>query len=472
MAGIRSYGAYVPMQRLQLGAIGGGGRKSGSGSGERAVAYYDEDSVTMAVAAATACIADFDRSLIDGILFASTSYPYREKQAATVIAKALDLGRNVVAADFADSTRAGTTALRSALDAVRAGSARNVLIVVSDCRLGAPRSAEEKNFGDGAVALLVSNDDIRVTIDAAHGVTDEMIDVWRTENDPWVKTWEDRFVVEHGFLRSMREAAKGLFAKTNSRPADFQRAVFYGPDARSHASLGRALGFDPKTQVQDPLFGRLGNTGSAFALMLLVAALEQSKPGERIFLANYGDGADAFALTAQDGITGLCTKRGVTWHLGRRTELDNYDKYLSYRNLAPTANDRRGGVGVSATIHYRERDQDISFHGHKCRKCGQEQFPFQRVCFTCFAKDDFEPVRLADRRGKLLSVTFDNFAGSPDAPLVVTTTEVDGGARVYLQMTDANVKEAKLDLPVEFTFRKIHEYGGTPNYFWKCTPAR
>jgi len=25
---------------------------------------------------------------------------------------------------------------------------------------------------------------------------------------------------------------------------------------------------------------------------------------------------------------------------------------------------------------------------------------------------------------------------------------------------------------VEFTFRKIHEYGGTPNYFWKCTPVR
>jgi len=50
--------------------------------------------------------------------------------------------------------------------------------------------------------------------------------------------------------------------------------------------------------------------------------------------------------------------------------------------------------------------------------------------------------------------------------------EAEGGARVYLQMTDASPKEAKLDLPVEFTFRKIHEYGGTPNYFWKCTPVR
>jgi len=51
MVGITSYGAYVPMQRLSLGAIAGGGRKATAGGGERAVAYFDEDSITMAGAA-------------------------------------------------------------------------------------------------------------------------------------------------------------------------------------------------------------------------------------------------------------------------------------------------------------------------------------------------------------------------------------------------------------------------------------
>ena len=32
--------------------------------------------------------------------------------------------------------------------------------------------------------------------------------------------------------------------------------------------------------------------------------------------------------------------------------------------------------------------------------------------------------------------------------------------------------ELRCDLPVEFVFRKIHEAGGKPNYFWKCTPRR
>jgi 3-hydroxy-3-methylglutaryl CoA synthase len=472
MAGITSYGAYIPRFRLPFAAIGGAGRKAGTGGGERSVANFDEDSITMGVAAATSCIEGLDRGQIDGVLFASTSYPYREKQAASIIAKALDLRREVVTADFADTVRAGTTALRSALDTVKAGSARNVLVVASDCRLAAPRSPLERTFGDGAAAFLIGNDNVAVTIDAQHFIADEIIDVWRTENDPFVKTWEDRFVVEHGYADNISEAVRGLLEKAGKKPADFSKAVLYGPDARSLASVARGLGFDAKTQLRDPLFGKLGNAGAAFAPILLVAALEDAKPGDTLLLANYGDGAEAFALSVHAPIAKLCDRRAVRWHLERRAELSSYDKYLAFRNLQSSASDRRVGAGVSATVHYRDRDEDISFRGHKCRRCATEQFPYQRVCFKCFARDDFEPIRLSDRHGKVMSFTFDNFAGSPDPPLIVTTTEVDGGARVYLQMTDAAAKEVALDLPVEFAFRKIHEYGGTPNYFWKCTPVR
>jgi len=473
MVGITSYGAHIPMLRLQFGAISGGGRKAAAGgTGERAVAYFDEDSVTMGVAASMNCLEGIDRASIDGVLFASTTYPYKEKQAASVIAKALDLRRDVLTADFGDSIRSGTTALRSALDAVKAGSARRVLVVASDCRVAAPRSPQERAFGDGAAALLVGASEVAATVDHYHAIADEIIDVWRLDGEPFVRQWEDRFVVEHGYTRNVVEAIKGLFAKSSLTAKDFSRAVLYSPDARSYAAVARAVGLDAKTQVQEPLFGRLGNTGAAFAPMLLIAALEESKPGSRLLLANYGDGADAFALQVTDHTTKLWTRRGMKWNLERRAELDNYDKYLGIRDLATSATDRRGGSGVSATVHYRDRDEDISFRGHKCRRCGTMQFPFQRVCFQCFAKDELEPVRLSDRHGKLMSFTFDFFAGSPDPPLIVTMTEIDGGARVSMQMTDASPREVKLDLPVEFTFRKIHEYGGTPNYFWKCTPVR
>jgi hydroxymethylglutaryl-CoA synthase len=472
MIGITSHGAYIPMLRLPLGAISGGGRKAAGGSGEKAVANFDEDSVTMAVAAATNCLEGIDRSIIDGVLFASTSYAYKEKQAASIIAKALDLRRDVVTVDFADSLRSGTTALRAALDSVTAGSACNVLVIASDCRLAAPRSALERNIGDGAAAFLIGNTAVAATFDHHYFIADEIIDVWRLDGQPYVRAWEDRFVVEHGYMRNTVEAVKGLLQKAGLTAKDFSKAVLYSPDGRSYTGVARATGFDAKTQVQDPLFGRVGNTGAAFVPMLLVAALEEAKVGNKLLLANYGDGAEAFALTVTDQIDTLRRKRGMQWHLERRTELNDYNKYLAFRNLQPSDVDRRAGQGVSATVHFRDRDEDISFRGHRCRRCGTMQYPFQRVCFTCYAKDDFESVRFSDKYGKVMSFTFDFFAGSPDPPLIVNIIEVDGGARVYMQMTDASAQEVKLELPVEFTFRKIHEYGGTPNYFWKCTPVR
>ena len=465
MVGIASYGAYIPYLRLPLAAITGGG------SGEKAVANWDEDSVTMAVAAAVACLQGIDRATVDGVLFASTSYAFKEKQGAAMVAKALDLRRDVLTADLGDSLRAGTSALRAAVDTIKAGSAKRVLVVVGDARLAAPRSALEVNLADGAAAFLVSDAEVAASVEGSHAIADEIIDVWRAAGDPFVHTWEDRFVVDHGYRHNVKEVVTGLLAKHRLTARDFTRAVLYGPDPRSHAMVARELGFDPGRQVQEPLFGKVGNTGAAFAPLLLVAALEEARPGDRLLLVSYGDGADAFVLEATPQVERLHDRRGVRWHLARRAELTSYDKYLRFRQLLTTEHDRRAGAGISATKHFRDRDEDVSLLGLRCRRCRTVQYPFQRVCFRCYAKDDFDKVRLSDKVGRLLSFTLDNFAGSPDPPLIATVTEVEG-ARLYLQMTDASPKELRLELPVELTFRRIHEAGGTPNYYWKCTPVR
>ena len=173
----------------------------------------------------------------------------------------------------------------------------------------------------------------------------------------------------------------------------------------------------------------------------------------------------------QAAIPSLLATGAVHHHLTRRGEMPNYDMYIKFRQLLATEHDRRAGAGISATKHFRDRDSDVTLLAQKCTHCGQAQYPRQRVCFKCHTKDEFAPLRLSDRIGTIKSFTFDNFAGSPNPPLVATVTDV-AGARLYLQMTDVNPKEVKLDLPVELTFRKIHDAGGTPNYYWKCTPAR
>jgi len=468
MIGITSYGAYVPATRLPFAAMNGQTVSAEDDSPAKAVAWSDEDSVTMAVTAAVECLRGIDRSTVDGVMFASTTYAFREKQAAALVAKALDLRRDVRTADFGGSLRSGMAALRGALDAVAAGSSQNVLVVAADCRMGAPGSAIERNLGDGAVAFLVGTSDVIASLEASHAIADEIVDVWRGDGDAFVHSWEDRFIVKHGYAENIVAAVKGLLEKAGIAASDVAKAALYAPELRSHGTAVRALGL-AKEQVQAPLFGQLGNAGTAFAPLLLAAALETAKPGERILVAAYGDGAEALSLEVGEGVEKLKERRGVSWHLARRRTVTSYDKYLKARNLNTTEYVAEKNPGLSATIHFRERDEDISLKGQACRQCKAIQFPNQRVCETCFAKDDFDPVRLSDRVGKVVTYTFDFFFPTPEPPTIVTVTEVDG-ARIHLQVVNIAPKDVKLGLPVEFQFRRIHESGGRPNYYWKGVP--
>jgi 3-hydroxy-3-methylglutaryl CoA synthase/uncharacterized OB-fold protein len=455
VAGIASYGAYVPPTRLPFGEQGP----------ERAVAWFDEDAVTLGVAAAVECLRGLDRAGVDALFFASTTSPFREKQAAALVAKALDLRRDVATADHAGSLRAGTGALRAALDAVIAGSARRVLVVASDCRPAAPGSALERSFGDGAAAFLVSDVDVVAACEASFAVADEIVDVWRAERDRFVHSWEDRFVVQEGYLPRAVEAVQGLREKTGR---DFDRVALAAPDARSLEAAARALRVG-RERLVDPLFGRLGHAGAAFAPLLLASALETARPGERILAASHGDGAEALAFAVTGHVEKLEARRAVAWHLGRRRPVRRYEQYLEARRLRTPEWEPGGDPGLSATIHFRERDEDVSFVGQRCRRCSGIQFPIQRVCERCFAKDDFERVRLSDRVGRVVTWTFDHFFPAPEPPTIVTVVDVEG-ARIHLQLVNARPEDVHAGLPVEFSFRRIHEVGGRPNYYWKAVP--
>lgn len=466
MIGILSTGAYIPPTRLPLTAPSG--RPAREGGPEKAVAWNDEDSVTMGVSAAVHCLGDLPREQVDGLLFASTSHPFKEKQASALIARALDLRRDVQTADHAGSLRAGTAALRAAIDAVTAGSARCVLVIASDCRMGAPGSGLELNFGDGAAAFLVGDGNAVATLDASYAVADEIVDVWRSDGDPFVHTWEDRFVVQEGYTPRSIEAVQGLLEKSGTSLGDYAKVALYAPDKRSHGATARALGLTAE-QTQDSLFGRLGNTGAAFAPMLLIAALEEAHPGDRLLVTAYGDGAEALSFSVTEQIEKADARRGMAFNLARRREVSSYDKYLKARNLETAEWARGNDPGLSATIHFRERNEDLGLKGQQCRACSAIQFPCQRVCESCFALDDFDLVRLSDRQGTVVTYTFDYFFPTPDPPTVVTVTEIDG-ARLHLQLVNCSTEETRIGLPVEFVFRRIHQSGGRPNYYWKGSP--
>jgi hydroxymethylglutaryl-CoA synthase len=340
MAGIVSYGAYVPILRLSRKLI----PKAGA-AGERAVANYDEDSITMGVAAAMDCLVGTDGSKVDRLYFASTSMPYVEKQSANIIAMAAALPQQIKTMDVADSLRAGTNAMSAALDAVKSGSAKQALVVASECRPSIPGSDGEQSFGDGAAALMIGDTGVIATIEASYSLTDDIVDVWRTSDDKYVKTWEDRFCIVAGYEPTVKNALIGLMKKNNLKPGDFTKVVVYGPDQRSLLNAITAAGFNPKTQLQEPLFGVLGNTGAAFSLMVLVSALETAKAGDKILLASYGEGCcDVYVLKVTpeiEKVQKVSGKRGMKGHLASKKLMGSYDMYIRFRGLMSSEAARR-----------------------------------------------------------------------------------------------------------------------------------
>lgn len=433
----------------------------------------------MAVAAARDCLTGVDPKSVQALYFASTTAPYKEKQTAATIAAVLDLAPDAVTMDFSGSLRCGTNALKAALDAVAAGSAANVLVVAADTRLGYPAGPAEMNLGDGAVALLVGGEGMggeEWVAEIAHFDSRyfEIQDTWRSDQDTFLRGAEERFAMDEGYQKVMRQAVSSTLQKYGLAPADIAQVALNAPNARQLKSLTQKLGFDEKTQVRDLLQAAVGDTGCAGALMSLVAALERAAAGEKILLACYGNGCDV-AVIQTTARAGSLERRGVQRHLAAKMAMKNYEQYLRLRELLPLQPPARPPLEIktpSPAAQLREVPWELRLTGTKCRKCGTPQYPAQRVCVTCHTKDEMAPYRFTDVPAKVFSFSHDYLMQSIDPPVTVTFVDFEGGGRIMCDMTDRDPAAIEVGLPLEMTFRRLYYVNGIYNYWWKCQPVR
>ena len=199
MTGIVSYGAHIPRLRLlresiaaQIGWLVPG--VTGLAQGEKAIANWDEDSVTMAVAAARDCLVGKQKASVDALYLASTTLPFVDRLNAGIVATALNLGEELLAADFTSTQKAATTALTTALEVVAGGSRSSVLVVGSDQRQARAGSGYEMLLGDGAAALLVGAEDVIAELEGSYSVSHDFIDHYRGAERRFDYTWEERWV--------------------------------------------------------------------------------------------------------------------------------------------------------------------------------------------------------------------------------------------------------------------------------------
>ena len=470
MAGIVSYGAYVPWYRL--GPESGGWKARN----EKAVANCDEDSITMGVAAARNCLGSSSRDEIGALYFATTTPAYREKSNASIVAVASDLPADIFTMDFANSLRSGTSALKAAIDAAGGSSdKKQIMVTAADLRVPQPRSGFESVFGDGAVSMLIGDsENVIAEFEDCVSVSHEMLDIWREEDDQFIRSWEDRFVAEEGYMTMLPQAIAKLLERNNLQIGDFAKVVLYTPDARRHKEMVKKLKLD-ESQVQDPLLASIGNTGSAFAMMILAAALEESNPGDRILLANYGDGADAFIFKVTPEIENYPKARhSISDFLKSKKIIPDYETYLTWRGLlSKAAAVRRPPFRTpSPSAMLREVGKNLSFHGVKCSNCDYPQYPPQTICTRCRTRDNHPAYSFADKKATVFTYTMDTLAPTLDPPMVVAVINFEGGGRAYSFMTDRDADEVKIGMEVEMTFRSFNTSDGIQNYFWKCMPVR
>jgi len=479
MAGITSYGAYIPRYRIDHNTIFSAVGFLGTfpAPGEKAVANWDEDTLSMAVAAAIDCLSGIDRQKMDGLYFGTTTQPYMVRQNSAIVAAVLDLQPNIRTADFVGSTKSGTGALLAALDAVKGGDATNVLVCASDCRAGKPGGPQEHLYGDGAAALLVGNDGVVATLEGHYSVSYDFPDRWKSTGERFEHAWEDRFIRDSGFSKIIPEAISGLLKKYNLTIQDFAKVVYPCLYPREHAAIAKRLGADP-SQIQESMLATVGDTGSASPLMMLVAALEDAKPGDKILVASFGNGSDALFFQATDGIAKVGARRGIKNSLANKKELASYEKYLAFRSLAPMELGMRGeeSAATSMSLLFRERKTVLALCGSKCKRCGTPQYPYQRICVNpdCGAVDEMEDYPFSDKKGILFTYTGDNLAASIDPPAIYGLVDFEGGGRFWFDFTDSDLESVKVGLPVEMTFRRryLDEARGVHGYFWKATPVR
>jgi uncharacterized OB-fold protein len=241
--------------------------------------------------------------------------------------------------------------------------------------------------------------------------------------------------------------------------------------------VARTIGAKPE-QISDNLNEQIGECGTAHPLIMLVRELENAKPGDKLLVAGFGQGANALLFQVTDHINNLPARKAVSGHLELRQEVKDYTKFLRFRDLLPTETGIRGEAPKQTALSslWRDRKLVLGFLGGRCRECGTLQIPKGRICVKpgCGAVDSQDDFEFADLKGRISTFTADMLAVSLDPPAIYGMIDFDGGGRMLMNFTDCTLEEVEVGVPVELSFRKKYydDQRSFTGYFWKAIPQR
>ncbi|MEJ8572579.1 3-oxoacyl-[acyl-carrier-protein] synthase III C-terminal domain-containing protein [Microbaculum marinum] len=478
MTGIAAIGTYLPRARLERSSIAEavGWLAPGlarSASGQRTLAFWDEDSTTMAVAAARDCLSGSagrdagDR--IASLAFATTTPAFAERQNASVVHGALRLPPDCIAQDVTGTPRGALVTLHMALEAASAA-----LVVAADRPVSRAGSADEMQLADGGAAVLTGAGPGLLAYLGGASLTSPFADRYRRTGSDFATVWEERWVREEGILKLVPDAIARALGRAGVGAGDIDLFVFPGTIRGIGSAVAKKAGLG-NARIADTLAARCGDTGTGHALLMLAAAMEEIEPGERILLAQFGQGATALVFEATEAIAER--RPAVSAQLDAGIPERHYLKLPVFCGLLPWEKGLRGrgGVNEALSVAHRYNDALLGFVGGRCRETGAVQFPPSRISANPQAPlaDTQDPYPLADRLGRIASVTADGLAFSHQPPACYGLVDFDGGGRLMMEFTDPDAQAMRIGDAVRFVFRikDVDEQNAYLRYFWKAVPA-
>ena len=463
MAGIVSYGVYLPYWRLQRSAITTA-LGSGGGKGTRSVASYDEDTTSMGVEAARIALRSASGGAGPSIVsFATTAPAYLDKTNANAIHAALALPSSAGAVDVIGS-------VRSAAAAIMVAELRGGLAVMSDIRTGLPGGADEDSGGDAAVALLFGEGpDVIAEAVAGSEVTAEFIDRWRTPGDDHSKQWEERFG-EHAYLPLVEQSVNDAMKAANLTITEIDHVIVTGLHTRAVNAARKSIGARPDAVAPD-LTDVVGNTGVAHAGLVLADVLDRAEPDQTIAVVTLADGASTWILRTTSALAASRPAVSVRDRISATRDDLTYASFLTWRGLLRREPPRRPEPErPAAPPSLRANTWKYGLFGSR-DEAGFVHLPPSRVSMESGAIDRMEVVRMADVQATIATFTIDRLAYSMSPPVVAAIIDFDGGGRFQCELTDVDPASVEIGDRVEMSFRRLYTQDGIHNYFWKARPV-
>ncbi|MGD9963249.1 MAG: hydroxymethylglutaryl-CoA synthase [Thermoplasmata archaeon] len=330
--GISGYSAYVPRLRIKKEDYAKAwGSFQAAGVSEKSVMGFDEDVLTAAAKVSRRALESVPIApgKVTRFALASTTAPYLEKLLSGTVLVNVGMPGSTFASDHTTSTRAGTEALISAYEHVKADAEGVAVVATADAPRASMWDPVEHPMGAGAAGFVLSTENLVAEIEGhASFAMEHFGERFKVAGGESLQDLSVKKFFAAAFTACTTKACSSLVKRLGAKPEDYAHVVIQQPDAKTPKSVAGRLMFNDAQMASGLVSVNMGDLGAASTTVGLAAALDASKVGDRIMVVSYGSGAGSDAISLR-----VVSDRKPVPSFKEQLEKKEYIDYIQYVKL-------------------------------------------------------------------------------------------------------------------------------------------